>query len=205
MSRKFIILVFCLLLLVAWFFLAPFFATGLIVEKPLDKADAVLVLSGASVYVERAQKAAEIFKNGRTEKIFLTDDGEQSGWSKIEQRNPKFAELSRKILLESGVPSENIEILEGEVAGTIDEARLARKNFEAGKFKSLLLVTSAYHTRRSFMTFEKVFSGTDAVIGIEAVSPGFQTPPVAYWWLSAAGWKMVAGEYVKEIYYRIFY
>ena len=48
-----------LILFFLWVFLAWFAAENLIVEKPLEHADAILVLGGSSVYIERAQKAAE--------------------------------------------------------------------------------------------------------------------------------------------------
>ena len=72
---------FFIALFAVWIFAAPFLATNLIIEKPLEKADAIFVLGGSSVYFERTQKAAELYKKGVSDKIFLTDDGERGGWS----------------------------------------------------------------------------------------------------------------------------
>jgi len=41
--------------------------------------------------------------------------------------------------------------------------------------------------------------------GIESAPTGIQTPTPRYWWLSTAGWKLVAGEYVKSAYYWTYY
>jgi len=38
-------------------------------------------------------------------------------------------------------------------------------------------------------------------IGIDSPPPGWQTPAPSRWWLHRWGWKVVAGEYVKLIYY----
>jgi uncharacterized SAM-binding protein YcdF (DUF218 family) len=72
---------------------------------------------------------------------------------------------------------------------------------------SVLLVTSAYHTRRTLWTFEKAASKNDLTIqiGIESAPTGEQTPPQFTWWLSRTGWNLVAGEYLKGIYYWLFY
>jgi uncharacterized SAM-binding protein YcdF (DUF218 family) len=69
----------------------------------------------------------------------------------------------------------------------------------------MLVVTSAYHSRRALWTLGRAFRGGGTAVGLEAVAPGEQSPRPATWWLSVLGWKMVAGEYVKLIYYRLSY
>lgn len=194
-----------LLLFLAWILFAWFLAENLIVEKPLEKADAILILSGSSVYLERTQKATLIYKQGIAPKILLTNDGEHAGWSIKERRNPKFVELTRDNLIAGGVAPENIEILPGQVSGTIDEAEALRGKIEQAGWKSILIVTSAYHTRRSLWTFEKALEKNDVRIGIVSPPTGEQTPPSFVWWLTIKGWKLVAGEYVKAVYYWLNY
>ncbi len=182
-------------------------ANCLVVEKPLSKADAILVLGGSSTYTERAQEAAVIFKRGIAPKIFLTNDGLQGGWDQKEQRNPYFVELARSELIRQGVPENAIEILSTVVAGTNDEANLFVKISTERKLKSVLLVTSAFHTRRALRTFEREFAKETlrVEIGIESASPGTQTPKPSSWWLSSIGWETVPSEYVKTFYYWLFY
>lgn len=204
-SRLFKFLVLFLGLMLAWIMLAPFLANYLIVEKPVEKADAILVLGGSAVYIERTQKAAALYKEGRAPKILLTDDGEQGGWSKQEQRNPFFVELARNNLIAAGVPAENIEILEPQVTGTIYEAQVLKKTIIEHGYKSVLLVTSAYHTRRALWTFERVLADQTIEIGIASPPPGEQTPPPFSWWVKKEGWRLVAAEYVKSVYYRLYY
>jgi uncharacterized SAM-binding protein YcdF (DUF218 family) len=206
-GRRIKVLGFILLLFLIWLFLAPLLAERLIVEKMLEKSDAIVVLGGSHTYVERTRKAAEIYNKGIAPKIYLTDDGEQAGWSQVEQRNPPYVELARNLLIANGVPAENIEILEPRVSGTIDEARILSDKAKSANLRSLLIVTSAYHTRRAFATFQKVFNENNQSVelGIAAPPTGEQTPPPFSWWLSIFGWKIVAGEYVKSFGYWVYY
>ncbi len=195
------------ILLVIWGLLAWILANNLVVEKPLATADAILVLGGAADYIERTQKAAEIFKEGTAPRIFLTNDGLQGGWSQKEQRNPYFVELARDELIRQGVPEEAIEILPGLVNGTNDEANLLVEVSAQKKLKSLLLVTSAYHSGRTLWTFERVLSRHHSAVTLGVKSPPNNQPALSpfYWWLSSVGWQAVGQEYVKLIYYWLFY
>ena len=207
MKKFWRISVYFFIVLGVWIPLAPWLANRLVVEKPIREADVILVLSGAATYIERTQKAAELYNKGVAPRILLTNDGMRAGWSPLEQRNPHFVELARKRLIEQGVAPEAIEILPETMAGTIHEARNLRKKLEETDWKRVLIVTSAYHTRRALWTFEKVLAEGDLKIeiGIESAPFGQQTPPPFYWWLSPFGWNLVAGEYVKSFYYWVYY
>lgn len=201
------ILIVFLALFAVWIIAAPFLATNLIIEKPLEKADAIFVLGGSSVYFERTQKAAELFKKGVADRIYLTDDGERGGWSQKEKRNPPFAELAKNELVKNGVPAEDIEILQPQVTGTIYEARILNNLVRSRKLNSVLLVTSAYHTRRAFWICDKVLRENDTGVnlGIGSAETGIETPPPQMWWLKPKGWEFVAGEYVKILAYWVYY
>ena len=201
------ILIVFLVLFAVWIFAAPFLATALIIEKPMEKAEAIFVFGGSSVYKERTQKAAELFNGGVADKIFLTDDGTRGGWSRAEKRNPPFAELAKNELIKQGVPAEQIEILEPQVTGTIYEARILNDLVKSRNLDSVLLVTSAYHTRRAFWICDKVLreNNTKVDLGIVSSAPAIQTPPPQFWWLKPKGWEFVAGEYVKSLAYWVYY
>lgn len=206
-SRSFKLIAAFLVAILAWILIAPFLAENLIVEKPLKRADAILILSGSSVYIERTEKAAELYRQGIAPRVFLTDDGERAGWSRVKKENLQFVELARNSLIERGVPPEAIEILSERVDGTKSEAEALQKKVIESNLKSLLLVTSAYHTRRALQTFEKTFAdeNLNIEIGIEFAPTGKQTPLPSHWWLSVKGWRFVAGEYVKSLYYWVYY
>ncbi len=206
-SRKFKILILFIIFVTIWIILAPVLANFLIVEKEIENADVIWILAGSATYIERNQTAALVYKKGNTSKVILTNDGGYGGWSKTEQRNPPFVELAKNQLVSQGVPAEAIEILPGTVEGTDEEADLFAKTVREQNLKSVLLVTSAYHSRRTLWTFEQsvIKNGLIIKIGLQTSPTGQQTPPPANWWLSRKGWKMVGGEYVKIIYYWLFY
>ena len=183
--------------LVAWFA-----ARLLIVSAPLERADIVVVLSGSSTFVERTHLASELYATGKFQRIVLTNDNRQSGWSRSLQRNPYFHERARWELERLGVPSSAIETIATPVSSTYDEA-VALKSFAAAHgFHSMLLVTSAYHSRRALKTFQQLMAGSDIICGVASPPPGSQTPRSTTWLFSIQGWRMVPLEYLKMIYYR---
>ncbi len=171
----------------------------------MSQADAIIVLSGSAVYKERTKKAADLYKAGVAPQIFISDDGAHAGWLDDERTHLPFVELEQRSLIANGVMPDAIVVLPGTVSGTDDEASLMRAELEARPVRSLLIVTSAYHTRRALRTFDKILSGTGIEIGIESPPPGDRTPRPGFWWLSPRGWQTVALEYVKIAVYYAYY
>lgn len=201
-SRRILITV---LLLVAWTSLAWAAAVNLIVSVPLEQADLIVVLSGSATYKERATKAAELYRARVGKTVILMNDNRQGGWSKEEQRNPYFYERARQQLIVEGVLPEDIKVLAEPVYSTHDEAVLLRRNLESNAFSSMILVTSAYHSKRALWTMRRSFQGTPMRIGVEPVPTGFQTPAPATWWFYLQGWENVPLEYMKMGYYWLRY
>jgi uncharacterized SAM-binding protein YcdF (DUF218 family) len=191
----------CLLLTCLWL-VAWLGARWLIVSAPLERADAIVILSGSATRRERVQHAAHLFAQQRAQKILLTTDNQQGGWSAAEQRNPYSHEIAVKELLRLGVPSQNIEVVVPPVSSTWDEAVRISEYSRIHNLNSILIVTSSYHSRRALRSFRTRFQGSNTQIGLDPVATGIQTPPPATWWLHTRGWQMVAVEYFKLIYYR---
>lgn len=199
MRKKLIITI--LAAVAAWVIAAPLLATYLIVERPLEQADAIIVLSGSAVYKERIAHAAKLFRERRSPVIYITNDGERSGWSETEQRNMPYVELEQRELFAAGVPVDSVRVLPGVVSGTDDEARAMAAETDTAELRSVLIVTSAYHSRRSLRTFERTFAGKGVELGIAPAPLNENSPTRFAWWLHPAGWRMVAGEYVKSVVY----
>ncbi len=184
---------------------APLFAWGaarlLIVEAEVQSPDAIIVLSGSSTYLERADRAAELYRESRAPLIVLTNDGVASGWDNREDRNPLYYELSARRMQQRGVPADRIAVAPGQAAGTYDESLLVRDFAVAHKLKRLLIVTSAYHSRRALWSMRRACEGSGIEVGIDSAPTGWQTPSPWLWWSKRWGWKLVAGEYVKMTYY----
>jgi uncharacterized SAM-binding protein YcdF (DUF218 family) len=191
--------------LVAWSLCAWVAARALVVAPDLRRADAVAVMAGSAAYVERTHRAAEIYRAGRAPRVLLTDDGERGGWSSAEQRNPPFVERAADELERQGVPAASIEFVPGLALGTYSEAQLLRHDAESGGLRSLIVVTSPYHSRRARWALQKAFAGSSVEIGVDAAALGDESPAPYLWWLTPRGWREVAGEYAKLVYYHAHY
>src|SRR5262245_13656568 len=169
-----------LFLLIGWL-VAWGAARSLVVRAPLEHPDAILVLSGSSRLTERNRLAAELFREGRAPRIILTNDNVQLGWDSKEQRNPFSYEKARRILQADGVPLERVDVLlQPIVGGTYRELELVRSYASQRQLHSLLVVTSAYHSRRALWTARSVFKETGVTMGLEHANP---TPSPCSWWL----------------------
>ncbi len=195
------LLLFAVLGAAAWPVFAWAAAQLLIVKSEMTSADAIVVLSGSATYIERADWAANLYREGRAPVIILTDDKLISGWNSAEDRNPYFYELAAKELQKRGVPAERIEVVSEAALGTYYESLNVCEYATNHKIKNLLIVTSAYHSRRALWSMSRACARSSIETGVSAPPPGWQTPSPWTWWLRRWGWKVVAGEYVKLIYY----
>lgn len=163
--------------------------------------EVIAVLAGSADYLARTRHAARIWKENPSARVVLTDDGERSGWLSSEGRNPFFVERARWALEEAGVFHGQIEQLPQIVSSTHDEVVLLRDYAARREVRSMTVVTSAYHMRRASWVLRRVFERSGVIVAVDAATPDDLTPASSAWWLSARGWRVVAGEYPKLAYY----
>lgn len=190
---------------VGWCLIAFAGAKFLIVKADLAAADAIFVFSGPGTYVERADWAAKLYREKRAPLVVVSNEGLLSGWSATDERNLYFYELSARRLEQQGVARKDIRVMSGYDAGTYRESvKLCGYVSDQG-FKRVLVVTSAYHSRRAFWSVQRACGDQAIQIGIDSPPPGWQTPRPEIWWAHRIGWRFVAAEYVKMVYYRLSY
>ena len=183
--------------------LASPLARYLIVRAEPLRADVVVVLSGSSVYDERIGHGIGVLRDGRAQSIVLTNDGLRGRWSRRRQANLTSTERAKDALLDAGIPEQRLIILPQRVKSTYDEAVAVREFAEKAGIRNILVVTSPYHSRRALWVFRRVLEPAGVEVGIDSPPPGQQSPRPGSWWLSRTGWRSVALEYVKLVYYRI--
>ena len=183
--------------IVAWPVVAGVAARSLIITVPLESADAIVVMSGSSAYLERTQKAAQLYHEGHAPMVLLTDDHRQGGWDNTRQRNPFFFERAMDELIKAGVPQEKIGVVPGFAESTRDESVIVGSYAQSKGFRSVLIITSAYHSRRALRCMRQVFANTGTNVGIETAGAA----PSFFWWTGLEGWRTVGTECVKSIYY----
>lgn len=129
----------------------PFFLNGLaahlIVRDRLERADVILVLAGDNSG-ERVEEGVNLYKQGYAGYILMS--GGPLAWRLTN------AEWMKKQALAEGVPERAI-LLQDRSQSTLDDANFSLPIAVKHNFKSLILVTSPYHTRRAAAVFKKIF------------------------------------------------
>ena len=126
-----------------------FIAESWVVEDPLNKADALIVLSDDNFYADRATRAAELFREGKAPLVVASGRRLRPGAG--------IAELMEHDLIERGVPKDKILRVAEEGDSTLEQAETLAKFVQAKKWHSAIVVTSNYHTRRARYIFQHVF------------------------------------------------
>jgi uncharacterized SAM-binding protein YcdF (DUF218 family) len=151
--------------------LLRFAGESLVVEDPPEKSDAIIILSDDNFYADRATRAAELFR------LKLAPVVVASG---IRLRpNAGIAELMTHDLVERGVPRENVLPFPQDADNTREEAQSLQKLVQEKNWKSLIVVTSNFHTRRAKYIFGKIL--TDSVTVRMAAARDADFDP-QHWW-----------------------
>jgi len=160
-----------LVICVAWFYIAAagFFGTALMsflerdyppmVLDEVPAADVILLLGGAvdsraegaqlgnlNRWADRVIFAAALYHAGKAPVILLSGGGALGA--------PSEAALMRDILLALAVPTTAI-MLEQDSRTTYDNARFSAPIIREQGWQNVLLVTSAFHMRRSIAVFQR--------------------------------------------------
>jgi uncharacterized SAM-binding protein YcdF (DUF218 family) len=126
-----------------------------IVEDPLEHADAIIVLSDDNYYADRAAHAADLYRHGMAP--YLIASGRKL------RPYAGVAELMEHDLVERAVPKDKILRVSHQAENTREEAVALRQQVVDRKWRSVIVVTSNYHTRRARYIFTHVFPPTVAV------------------------------------------
>ena len=165
----------------------------LVREDPLEKSQAILVLSGG--LPDRALAAAEIYRGGYAKEVWLTQPL-QPGAAMEGLRLPYAGEeeYSRMVLIEKGVPPGDIRILKPRILNTADELRVVADALDQQRGASVTVVTSKAHTRRVRTLWEKVSLGHGSGrILVRAAPDDFDA---SHWWRSTPDALSVVREYL---------
>lgn len=172
----------------------------LVVEQPLEKADAILVLSGGTPF--RAMEAAELYRRGWAPTVILTQA--VPGQEYYAFRNLGITVLgehdyNRQILLRKGVPPEAIVPLDQPIVNTWDELRAVTRWLEDRGDHTVIIVTSKSHTRR--VTMQWRYLKDRAVRAIVRWTPDDPFDPSRAWWKERRFAFIVLWEYLGLINY----
>lgn len=182
------IVIFCTFLYLVRHPIFRFVAEAWIVEDPLDKADALIVLSDDNFYGDRATRAAELFREGKAPVIVAS--------GRRLRPNAGVAELMEHDLVERGVPKDKILRFTHDADSTKEEAEALVKLVKTRKWRKTIVVTSNYHTRRVRYIFHRVFP-QDIEVRVASARDGDFDPQ--RWWEKRKSTKELMREFAGMV------
>jgi len=165
----------------------------LVIAHPLEKADAIVVLGGGNG--ERVYYACELYKKGYAPLVILT--GGPLAWRLTE------IDVMKKQALFYGVPDQEI-ITENKSMSTLENAKFVIPILKKHDVRQIILITSPYHMRRAYKTFNKLLRKETIDIIAAPVPPNKYTNfNPQRWWERHEDKQFVIMEYLKLFWYFI--
>ncbi|MDR7418905.1 MAG: YdcF family protein [Armatimonadota bacterium] len=159
----------------------------LVVNDPLEQADAVIAISGNGP--ERLTTAVALLRDGFARVLII------SGGPYVLGRRPRnSAEVMRDEVLAAGVPAAQV-LMDDRATSTYDNAVGAAALMRTHGLRTAFLVTSPYHTRRAAVIFRRVFHADGLRVRVRASEESFFD--VRRWWERPRDRRLVYREYLK--------
>ena len=174
----------------------------LVTEDPLYAADVIVVLMGG--VPDRIVHAVELYRKGYGARIIMVRSRDFSNYEIIDALEldlPGMMDISRNIALQFGVPDASIVIIDDLADSTWDEALAIKEYMEQQGERSLILVTSKYHSARAKKTFSKVLGDGCRVISRPSPYDPFDPND---WWKDRRQSRNVFFEYQKLLNFYLF-
>jgi uncharacterized SAM-binding protein YcdF (DUF218 family) len=177
------VLILCLVLYLARRPLLRFAGEAWVIEDPLARADAIIVLSDDNFYADRAAHAADLYRHGMAPLVVAS--------GRKLRPYAGIAELMEHDLVERGVPKDKILRFVHEAENTKEEAEALAAQVPQRKWRSVIVVTSNYHTRRARYIFTRVFPA-GMLVRVTGAQDGDFDPE--HWWQNRVGIKRLTRE-----------
>jgi uncharacterized SAM-binding protein YcdF (DUF218 family) len=152
----------------------------LVVQDPLAKGDAIVVLGGTRY--ERPLEAVELYKAGWAPRVTLMRQIADNGEIDLMQRGIQYkreVDEQLEVMVRLGVPASAITVL-NEANSTADEADSVYAIATREHWSRVIVVTSKQHTRRARLVMRRRLSpaGVDVVVRASRLD----SADVDRWW-----------------------
>lgn len=173
----------------------------LVFEQTPQKSDVIVVLNGRDT--ERSLAAVDLYNRGYSKLVVMARRSKQPGsdefWKRVgKDWNSKI--FFQRAIEAMGISEHSFKLIGNGVTSTYDEAKVTKRFVKGNGYKSILLVTSKWHSKRAYLTFRSVFKGHDEVEIIPHASKYDSFDPDA-WWKNENDAESVFREYARLIYY----
>ena len=173
----------------------------LVFEQEPQKVDVIVVLNGRDT--ERALATVDLYKEGYANLIVLARGPKQPGCDEFFKRVGK--DWNSKIFFQRaieamGVPKDAFKLIGDGVTNTYDEAKATRQFLRENGYRSILLVTSKWHSKRAYLTFRSMLNDEEG-ISISSRPSQYDSFDPDNWWRREADAESVLSEYIRFVYY----
>jgi len=174
------------------------YARWLMVEDPLRRADAVVALSGGDG--ERLIASIQLYKRGLAGCLLIV--GPNVPLLKVYTGEDSLSqgEAKRRIAVHKGIPPDSALVSLG-ATSTWEEAKLTLEQARRRGWRSILVVTDPFHTRRARATFRTVFHKSGISVEIYHLPIGRSEQRVERWWRRELDALAVTNETIKLVFY----
>jgi len=174
-------------------------ASFLIDTDPIEKIEYACVLSGNAK--NRANKAAELYHQGHIKKIICTGNNLHfiSSLLDTEIIEPKITKAALEMY---GVPDSAIKIV-NHGTSTKEEIDLLAKFCVTNDINELMIITSAFHTRRVRYTSQKIFEDANVKVNLQGAANKYYNQN--NWWTLEGGLIACNNEWIKYLFYLYIY
>lgn len=170
-----VVLIVALPLFIGWY-LSP--------QDPIEKGDVIVTVSGGDNNA-RIKKTVELYREGWAPTILYSGAAAEGTVSN--------AAAMRNISVKMGVPKGDI-IIEEESEDTIQNAQFSAAIIRKRGYRSMILVTSPYHQRRTMQLFKNELGKDFKIINRSAVDEDWRKRG---WWKDEEGRFLTIGELGK--------
>jgi len=174
-----------------------FIPTILFYSKPVGHADLMIVLAGDSSGA-RCDYAMSLYKDGVSDQMLMSGG---------RVYDTSFAMLMKNYVVTRGVPAQDI-LIETVSTSTYENALFSlalieKKRLQGQTISSVVVVTSGFHSYRSYHVFRSVFPTDIEVYMIPSDDYGDQIDGL--WWTDLNRVEEVGIEFFKLIFYYMYY
>ena len=160
------------------------------VQTKIANADAIVVLAGGGP--ERLCHGIDLYKRGLAPELWYTGD------RPLETRSDFMdSEQALNFARRYGVPNEKIKLLPS--TSTFEDGKSITALVKERGIKSIIVVTSWYHTRRAMNVIRHCLPGTNATVYMSSSTNLPYTPD--NWWKEEEGLVAVNNEMIKTALY----
>jgi uncharacterized SAM-binding protein YcdF (DUF218 family) len=180
----------------------PFAGRYLFREDPLVHADAIFVLDGARA--ERWMEAADLYQAGYAPVIVISPGRPEAAEVILKARGIRFPNnpsLARDALMQMGINAADVLLPDGSVDNTAQEAAMLHALATARGWRTVLVITSKYHSRRAAFAFRRELRGSPVSICLRTTRYDISDPE--HWWRHRADIRYVMSELQKLFMYRV--